>query len=196
MGRARFVSVVLVALAWCPLARGGEAEKPPCHSLRGIFGRSSFDLKKRPLYANILLYVPNRLYDVLDCIGLEAGAGKGAHVNIRLTRMLQFAYGREQSLRAGLVGRRPLMVDQQLEERAIAWWWQLDLRRETVMGAADDIDIGEADAAKEYYSVADPTAIGVSVFPGIVGLSAELRGHELLDLLLGLLTIDPLDDDQ
>ena len=56
--------------------------------------------------------------------------------------------------------------------------------------------VGEADIGKEYHKAVDPAAIGVSLFPGIVGVSAEVKGHELIDFVLGILTLDPLDDDK
>ena len=201
MQRTRRNVVAALAAALClhalpGAARGATDEgKPRSHSLRGMLGKSSWSLKRRPLFEHVLLYVPNRLADLVDCVGIEAGAGWGGHVNVHATRSLQLGYGREESLRAGLMSRRPVVVEQSLSEKALGWWWELDLRRDTLMGRADDIDIGEDDVAKKYYKAADPVGIGLAVFPGIFGVSAEIKGHELVDFVLGFLTLDPIEDD-
>ena len=197
--RAVLVALLIVAVA-APMAvavAAAEAEepKPPSHSLRGMFGHSSFNLKKKTLIQNLFWYIPNRLYDVADILGLEVGAGTGVHANVHLTRRLQLGAGRQKSLRAGLMSRYPGMVDEQLREKAFAWWWELDLKREKVMGGTETLDISEADVRKKHYKEVDTAGLGVAVFAGVVGVSVELKGHELADLLLGFLTLDPLRDD-
>ena len=173
-----------------------EPAPPPLHSLRGMFGHSSFNLKKKTLFQNLFWYIPNRLFDVVDILGLEVGAGTGIHGNVHLTRRLQAGAGRADSLRVGLMSRYPGMVDERLREKAFGWWWEFDLKREKVMGSTINIDISEADARAKHYKEADTAAVGLSLFAGVVGLSVDLKTHEVADLLLGILTLDPLRDDQ
>lgn len=196
----RTVLAVALALAiGAPAALGGmptPETKPPSHSLRGMLGHSSFNLKQRTLIQNLFWYIPNRLYDVVDILGLEVGGGAGVHGNVHLTRKLQLGLGRAKSLRVGLMSRYPGMVDERIREQALLWRWELDLKREKVMGGTDTIDISETDLKKQYYKEVDTAGVGVSLFAGVVGVGVELKGHELLDLVLGILTLDPLHDDQ
>ena len=197
MGVHKLVGVaVVVALCLGRSAAGAEGEATRCrHTLKGMFTRFSWQRHKRPWYEHVLWYLPSRAADLLDCVGIEVGAGVGAHANIHATRLLQLGIGREESVRVGLMSRYPVVVDQELRERAAGWWWELDLRRNTVLGAAPSVDICESDVARRYYKAADPAGFGVSLFPGIVGISVELKFHEVVDFVKGFATLDSRGDD-
>jgi len=175
----------------------GPAEEPRFHqhTLRGMFCKFSWQAKKRPWYQHVLWYVPSRLADALDMVGIGVGGGYGIHANVHATRFLQLAIGRHYSTWAGLMSRYPVVVDQEVDERAIGWWWRVDLSRRTRLGQAPDLDIGEDEVLKTYHKAVDPAGVGAAVFYGIVGVSVEIKLHEVLDFLKGLVTIDSLEDD-
>jgi hypothetical protein len=108
---------------------------------------------------------------------------------------MQLGMGREWSTHAGLMSRYLLVVDNEIDERAAGWFWEFDLRRETLLGTAESVDIGEGDVQKAYYKEMDPTAIGASAFVGVLGASAEVKPHEIADFVLGIFCIDALGDD-
>ncbi|MFP4056544.1 MAG: hypothetical protein ACLF0G_06725 [Candidatus Brocadiia bacterium] len=203
MGR-RWMAVWVVAfvlgmgIAW---AEEAPAEAPAAerecykHSLKRSLCTFSWQAKKRPWYQHVLWYVPSRVADLVDCVGIELGAGKGAHANVHATRLLQFAGGKEASTRVGLMGRYPVVVKQDLAETAAGWWWDLDLARETTWGAAPAVDLDAPGVCAEYHKAVDPAGIGVAVFPGVVGVSVELKLHEVLDFVKGFATIDSYGDD-
>jgi hypothetical protein len=165
------------------------------HTLKGALGKFSWQLKKRPVYQHVLWYLPSRVADLLDCVGVEIGGGLGIHANVHATRLLQLGIGREMSSRVGLMSRYPVVVDQELDEKAIGWWWRMDLRRETLLGQAPDVELGEDEVARTYNKAVDPAAIGVAAFPGAFGVSAEVKLHEVLDFVKGIFLIDSLEDD-
>jgi len=204
LGRIVAIALAGVLVAATAVAEAGEAAakpkakpKPerPQHTPKRMLGKSSVTLKKRPWYKHALLYLPSRMLDMVDCLGFEVAAGEGLHANVRATRLLQLGYGRQESTRAGLNSRHIGIVDEELKEKALGWWWELDLRRYNLRGTSANLDISEADVRARYYKEADRTGVGISVFVGIFGVSAELRPRELLDLIQGFATLDPLEDE-
>jgi len=194
------IAVALIVGGSAALAgqSAGEPDAQPArfqHSLKGMFAKTSIALHKRPWYEHALWYLPSRALDLVDIVGLELAAGRGFHANLRATRLLQLGCGRQESTRVGINSRHVGIVDEQLTESAAGWWWRLDLRRDTLRGAARDLDICEADVAARYCKEADPTAVGISLFAGFIGISAELRIHELGDFIKGFATIDSIEDD-
>jgi hypothetical protein len=180
-----------------PEAEAEMGEKPECyqHSLKNSLCKFSWQLNERPWYEHVLWYVPNRALDLLDCVGVEIGAGQGIHANVHATRLLQLGAGQASSTRVGLMSRYPLVVEEDLDEATIGWWWDLDLQRETVAGAAPAVDLNEDQVCARYNPAVDPAGIGVAIFPGIIGANVELKLHEVLDFAKGFLTIDSLEDD-
>ncbi|MFP4056543.1 MAG: hypothetical protein ACLF0G_06720 [Candidatus Brocadiia bacterium] len=194
------VLAIAVACAWgvggaAALAAEEAAEPRPSHSLSRMFASFSWQAKRRPWYHHVLWYLPSRGADLLDCVGLEIGGGIGMHGNVHLTRYLQLGMGREYSSRAGLMSRYPVVVDREIDETALGWYWDMALARKTLLGHAQDLDIRAREAREGYYKEVDPAGIGVSVFPGAFGASAEVKLHEVVDFALGLFTIDSLGDD-
>ncbi|MFW6163801.1 MAG: hypothetical protein ACODAJ_13610 [Planctomycetota bacterium] len=169
--------------------------EPFRHTLRGMFAKSSIGLKQRPWHQHVLYYLPSRALDLVDCIGLELGIGRGGHVNVRATRLLQVGYGYAESTRIGLESRHPGVVEEELRERAAGWWWLFELQRQPIRGGGARLDICEADVASRYIKEVDPAGIGVSLFAGVVGVSVELKTHEVLDFIKGFATIDSIEDD-
>src|SRR5688572_22080711 len=62
--------------------------------------------KERGLLFGILLYLPNRLFDVLDIARLRLRVGPGLSAGVRATRPLTLALGAHEALYLGLHGPR------------------------------------------------------------------------------------------
>jgi hypothetical protein len=166
------------------------------HTLGGMFGRFSWQEHKRPWYEHVLWYFPSRGADLLDIIGIEAGWGWGAHANFHATRFAQLGIGRTRATWAGLMSRYPVVVDQEVDEKALLWLWRFDLSRKTLSGQTPEkLELSAADILPTYHKEVDPLGLGAAFFFGTVGLSFELKPHELLDLIKGFLTIDSVGDD-
>ena len=203
---ARANGIWAAALAGAMLAASAAAAGEPApgpqpppkrlrHPLGGIRGRSSIATKKRPWHQHVLLYLPSRALDMVDCLAFEVAAGEGLHANLHATRALQLGYGHQESTRVGLNGRHVGFVDEELRETALGWWWELDLKRLNLRGSSPTLDICEADVGARYYKEADPAGVGLALFVGLFGTSVELRLYEVADLLEGFLTFDPSEDD-
>lgn len=126
-----------------------------------------------PVWARILLWVPNRVLDFIDIFRVDVGAGIAYGGVVRVTKFGQAGF-REMapaSLRAGLFGREfPMMVE-----------------------TKDEFGFGPG-----YVNSADR-----KVCQGEVGLGADLLlgayigvcGEEILDFVAGVFFFDTEDDD-
>jgi hypothetical protein len=165
--------------------------------------RFSWQEHKRPWYQHVLWYLPSRGADLLDAIGIEfgttfssQGAHPGVHANLHATRFMQLGIGRVYGTWAGMMGRYPVVVEQDLDEKAIGWWWRYSVGRKTLHGATPkNLEISQDEVLREYHPEVDPLGIGGTFFFGVAGVSLELKPHELLDFIAGLLTIDSRGDD-
>jgi len=129
----------------------------------------------------LIMYVPNRIMDVLDIVRLRARVGIGVAAGVRVTRPLTFFAGGYEALYVGLPGPRLKHVPVKL------------LGVEEYVGLqasfADGTDKG--DTGPGYSS----TEIGFSVHPWIAGVDIGIDPVEVLDLAFGFLFIDCRGDD-
>lgn len=146
--------------------------------------------------------------DVLDTIGLRLTAGPGFGIYVRATEYLQFGYmavgpsegelprPEGEDLRGvpcfvtGLRGRYGGAWFEQSEEILLPALSSRDvvdeaIRRETLGGYITPH--GEYDDWRYEF--------GVGVHAVLIGVQAEVRPHQVLDLVLGLLGFDILGDD-
>ncbi len=121
-----------------------------------------------------LLYLPNRLLDLLDIFKLDLGLGVGYGAVMRPSKPLQFGYRKIEPgmVRVGLMGRRAPVMFESRTESGFGDDYRENPRRE--------VSTGE---------------FGVGVDLGIVGAYAGLGVDSLGDFVLGLAGIDLEDDD-
>jgi len=121
-----------------------------------------------------LLYLPNRVLDIVDIFKLDLGAGVGYGGVIRPTKYLQAGY-RELDpgmLRIGLMGRRaPVLIEE---------------RKEAGFGR----DYGRSSKRK-----VSPGEFGFGIDVGLVGAYGGLSLDSAADFILGFVGIDFEDDD-
>lgn len=131
-------------------------------------------VKGNPIWADLLLWVPNRLMDIVDIFKIDVGIGPAFGAVARITDNAQIGYRQmlPLSVRGGIAGRSsPFFVE-------------------------SGVDIGVSPVFRN--------SQGRKVCPGEVGVGADLLivgGYggicvdEVVDFLGGIIFLDPLDDD-
>jgi hypothetical protein len=126
----------------------------------------------------ILMYLPNRIFDLLDIVRLRVRVGPGISAGVRATKPVSAFAGFHSTLFAGLPGPRG--------RAEIPWPVGIDARGGV---QASVVDL----SSKETYY--DPLEVGVEVQPLIVGFNIGIGVFEILDFATGFLFIDLQDDD-
>ncbi len=126
----------------------------------------------------ILMYLPNRIFDLLDILRLRVRVGPGISAGVRATRPVSAYVGFHSSIFAGLPGPRgkaeiPLPVG-------------FDTR------AGAQVSLADVTSNNVYY---DPLEVGLEVQPLIVGFNFGIGVFEIVDFATGFLFIDLQDDD-
>ena len=127
---------------------------------------------------NILFYIPNRLFDVLDIVRLRLRVGPGISVGVRATKPATLFIGPHMTVWAGLHGPRGkprLPLPFGFEARSGA---QVSV-----------VDLAKSGA---YYG---PLEIGLEFQLFLIGPNVGVAPYELVDCLLGFFLIDIQKDD-
>jgi hypothetical protein len=128
----------------------------------------------RPLWSRILLWLPNRVADLLDIFKLDVGVGPSFGAVVRVSKYGQVGI-REMSplsVRAGLMGRQsPLMIE-----------------RSNEMGFGP----GFLESKDRHVCSAE---IGVGIDPVIAGIYAGVCFDEFFDFTAGIFGYDFKEDD-
>ncbi len=133
------------------------------------------------LVLGALLYVPNRVFDLLDIFRFRVRVGPGAAVSARVTSAVSLYLGSYATLFAGLPGPRldpsvPLPVGLESHNGATV----------SVVDATADGGVGP-----DYSS----TEVGLGAQILIVGFDFGIDPLEIIDFVTGILTIDIREDD-
>ncbi len=130
---------------------------------------------------NIILYIPNRIFDLFDIFRLRARVGPGLGVGAHVTKLTDVFLGSYISAFVGLPGPRlkhtiPIPVGLESHNGASV----------SVVDATADVGIGPN------YS---PSEIGISIHLGIIGFDIGVDPYEVIDLGTGLVGQDIREDD-
>ena len=138
--------------------------------------------KVEPEKHPVLMYIPNRIFDVLDLARLRVRVGPGLTVQARVTEALDVALGAHAAVFAGVPGPRG-------RPRV-----NLPVGFETFAGAEVTAvgDTTEEGWSKPYYG---PLECGAGFQAGIIGLDVGIDPLEIFDFAAGLIFLDPLGDD-
>jgi hypothetical protein len=127
---------------------------------------------------SIVLYVPNRVFDILDIIRLRLRVGPGISAGVRATEVASLFLGAHSTVWAGLHGSRG--------KTTFPWIVGVESHAGAEVGP-----IGPS-ATGCYF---DPLEVGLELQPLIVGLNFGVGVFEVVDFVTGLLFIDLQEDD-
>ena len=166
--------LLLLAVFFCKTALaqdvdlGNEYEDFARHKgSRASSGRSAGSIARASL-----LYIPNRLLDLIDIFRIDLGVGPSYGAVARVTKWGQAGYRKMApgSLRIGLRGRRTPAFVEKLDERGIG----------SNFNTSRKVTEGEVGFGADFF---------------LLGAYAGLSFDELYDFLGGIVTCDPEDDD-
>ena len=148
-----------------PASWGDETSEKPHHSIGH----------------KLLMYIPNRVLDLLDIVRLRVRVGPGLAAGVRVTDPLSVYVGSYVSAYAGLPGPRL--------EPTIKWPVVL----ESYNGATlSFLHVATGLGADPGYS---PTEIGASLHLLLIGIDVDVDPMEAVDFIAGFFFLDPRGDD-
>jgi len=151
-----------------------ETAPPPAGQQQEQVGKSDKERTKHP----ILMYLPNRLFDLLDIFRIRVRVGPGISAGVRATTPVSAFVGFHSTLFVGLHGPRG--------KAEIPWPAGIENR-----GGAQ-ASVVDMSTKETYY---DPLEIGLEAQPLIVGFNIGIGVFEVLDFATGFLFIDLQRDD-
>jgi hypothetical protein len=128
----------------------------------------------------VLMYIPNRIFDILDIVRLRVRVGPGLALGARVTEAVDANIGAYTSIFAGIPGPRGrprINLPVGVENYAGI---------EVVVGTSDE------KATAPHYGALE---VGAGFQAAILGLDLGIDPGEILDLATGLLFIDIIGDD-
>jgi len=137
--------------------------------------------EQHSLVHTVLLYIPNRIFDVLDIVRARVKVGPGFGAGLRVTDAGELYLGAHTSVFAGLPGPRQepaLPIPVGIESRGGIKLSVLD----GTVGMGFDPDYSSSE-------------VGTSLHLGLVGADLMVDPVEFADLLAGIFLIDVRDDD-
>ena len=156
---------------------------------------------ERSFRAKALLYLPDRLLDLMDVVTFDVHCGIGAFADAHATRAMQVAAGLRSSGGIGVHGQRSLGFKSQSEAGLTlvavggSSFTTGLIGTSGRRGGADDFAGLHKPAMPAYQTVRDYWAIGASATAAIVGAEVEFHPVQLVDFLAGWVGVDFLRDD-
>jgi hypothetical protein len=127
---------------------------------------------------NIVLYIPNRVFDLMDIVRFRVRVGPGISAGVRATRPLSAFLGMHSSVFVGLPGPRG--------KRSLPLPVGFDLR------SGAQVSLADVSAGTPYY---DFLEVGGELQLFIVGANVGIGVIEILDFFTGFVFIDLVGDD-
>jgi len=131
--------------------------------------------------STVLLYLPNRIFDLLDIVRARVRVGPGLGVGIRMTEPLSIYAGAHATIYAGLPGPR--------QERTIP----LPLGAEAVAGGR--LSVLNGIYCSDTSSRHSQTEVGLELQVLLVGVDISIDPVEFADFLTGFFLFELRDDD-
>ncbi|MFQ5514036.1 MAG: hypothetical protein ACE5FG_06310 [Myxococcota bacterium] len=171
-----------------------------------VRGRFGMNYKQRPplersARARAWLWLPDRIFDLLDIVTVGAHFGVGAFSDAHLTRAFQVAGGLRSTGGVGLHDHRSLGMKSQAEAGLTfvavgSYTYAGSLVGTTGTRSVSDTAYGlHQPFSPLYQELRDYWAVGGSGTAGIVGFEADFHPLQLADFFAGLVGVDLLNDD-
>lgn len=133
------------------------------------------------LVHGLIWYLPNRVFDVLDPVRARLRLGPGFGLSLRATEAADLFVGSYGSVYAGLPGPR----GRHLPRLPVG----LEARTGVEVSAAD---ISTGGGLGPDYGTGE---CGIGLHAALLGVDVGVDPLELIDLVVGFVGLDPLDDD-
>jgi len=130
----------------------------------------------------VLLYIPNRIFDILDIVRLRVRLGPGFAVDARATELADVFFGAYTSVFVGIPGPRGAPYIN----------WPVGIEN-NVGGEISVLDGSSSEDRHGPHYGAVEFGVGVQVI--LVGADVGVDPWEAVDFVVGLLTFDPVHDD-
>jgi len=180
---------------------GDQADTFEVGSALGINRRRRVERDTNVL-VRLLLWAPNRVFDLLDVVTFDVHVGLGAYANVHATRALQAGAGLRGIFGLGSHDQRIVGLSTEADAGVAV----LALGTETASGSAFGFPGGMATGAdtmaglhkpsnEMYQNFRDYWAVGFGATAGLAGANVDLHPVQVVDLLLGVLFIDFARDD-
>ena len=143
-------------------------------------------------------YFKHRWRDLIDIVDFSVGAGPGFLINVRATKMFQAVGGVSDAWRVGFRGRSFGVWREKRKECGFSLLYYQKVQRERIAGwiesmRADEMDLDTDDS---YGGDKDRSFLGAgfTIHAGIL-IDVNIRPAQAADFVLGLFSIDILEDD-
>jgi hypothetical protein len=155
----------------------------------------------RAIATRILLYLPDRIFDLLDIVSFEARSGLGGGAEVHLTRAGQLGLESAYSLALGWFDHRALGARYQVSttaglgpyaSRYLLIGGGSTAGLQLVMDQSNGTDTPFLPLYQEFR---DYWAVGASAMAIVYGLAADVHPVEIADFLAGFVLADFLRDD-
>ncbi len=144
-------------------------------------GDNNYDRQDHSVGHKLLMYIPNRLFDLVDIVRMRLRVGPGLAIGARVTTPVSAYLGSYAAIYAGLPGPR--------NKPSIPWPVGFESLSGVTLSVADAAIGGPVDPDYSF------TEIGASIHLLVVGADLDVDPVEAFDLLAGLLFFDPKGDD-
>lgn len=172
MSRFMFFSFVVAIFLSIDVVAHDEVEVSPKEPWRDLEARDSQE--EESTASKVLLWIPNRILDLLDVVKLDVGVGPMVGGVVRVTKYGQVGFRgvAPATLRVGAMGRRaPVLIER-----------------------ANEMGIGPA-FLESPDRIICPGEIGIGLDFIAVGAYGGVCVDELVDFFAGIFTFDLKDDD-
>jgi hypothetical protein len=155
---------------------------------------------RNPLF-RLVMYVPDRVFDLLDLVTLDVHFGPGVFADVHVTRRIQAALGLRATMGLGAHDQRSIGLKNQSEAGvSVLTFGTQSVAGTTVCtsgvhtGAESMVGL-HSPRNSIYQDFRDFWAIGVAVTAGLAGAELDLHPVQLFDFIGGVLFLDFSRDD-
>jgi hypothetical protein len=155
----------------------------------------------RPIWQRALLYVPDRVFDLLDVVNVSVQLGTGAFLDYHATHAVNVTLGLRSSGGIGLHEQRSLGLKSEAEGGISLLPWGAYsfvgglVGTSGVVGVADTVAGVHRPQAALYQEFKDYWEIGIRGMFGFLGADLDVHPVQVADFLAGFAGIDFLNDD-
>ena len=153
------------------------------------------------VWTRMLLYVPDRVLDLLDVVSFDAHVGWGLFANVHVTRAVQFGAGFRAATGLGWHDHRSFGLQTISEGELVIPGVGVQGIAGALAGTSGIYSMGDGEAgvlgpmAELYQVYRDYWAIGFQATAVVVGVDIDIHPVEIADWLAGHFPIDFLRDD-